>query len=969
MVRDTGTIKLEGTVTRHLKVDGDMLTTCALATPDRRAVAVESTELSLILDASIHRYDFSSWRWTRYGAEGVADGLHLPDYDDSSWARVPVLHPIYDMRYSGHAWFREEFSLPREHAEESVTIMLGGMDDEDWDAYRVFLNGQEIGAWSGHGRWREPQAITLTPGEEDYSLLRFDAPNLLAFETRDLARTIPNMLPEEAEHYFFQGWLLDQFVTIGAPYRHVRDFRVVDIRESSGRVEADVRAEDVAATLRYEVGEDGHLRKSVTLTNEGSEPLRVLDVILEELHGDFADPSKGGRGHPILAGDLFFGLEHPAGLNQGDAGLLRGVQLAGVTVEPDDSLTCAPTVLGAAAPDQQVDDAFRSYVLALRPRREQRLSIYDTLGWTDYASGAAERPRLTEPLFHEVVAKLEELRARGIELDLFEFADWFDPTDFLAFSREHFPNGSVPLAKRLREAGMGVSLWSATTQAAWSSHEVEGLDAAVAGGVSPTIGFAAPPDEVASWDWDVVFSHVSMGGMRYCPAAEPFRSHLRASLVQHAADTDAEALKLDCAVLHCTASHHGHMPGRHSVHAIHDVMRNLVDAVRQDRPELFVIWYWGFQSPWWLQHGDAMFDKGLKLEAASPASSPAPAWRPAVNLTADQAVRHASLIPFSLQDSLGVWIGEVPWANWMGKADWRDAWVLEVARGGTVLSLWGDVWMFDDDDLDFLASVLAHVRRQGSGFLQAVAVGGDPWRSEPYGYAEPRSGGGAVVTAYNPTFFPRSLALDGRGLPGVPVQAELVVEELYPAPGHVSTLSPEGSLDLDLLPWEVRCLEVRPGEASASKSGPAQLEQRETITIDVFGPRQERELPDGEQLVEFSGATRCPDVEPGDVLVVWVRISRDGAWRYHPEPQSLVELALTVDGVPVDLRVTPSIRSWNGPGCPWITYSTTASPEWAGARLEARLSGRLPSDLAIEEAGCLVYGGQRRGPQAFGSSQ
>jgi hypothetical protein len=938
-------IYLEGTVRRSLELRDGLETTELRA--GGRDIAVRSRELAVVLDSANWRHDFASWRWTRSDAEGVRNGFHQPDFDDSAWATVPVLHAIYDARYDGHAWFRQRFLVPERYAGRPLTLGLGGMDDEDWTGYVVHLNGVELASWRGNGRWRQPEAIVLDPGHAGYPALRWGRENVLAIEVAELRRPVPDGRDDEAEHFFFQGWLLDQFVTVGGPYRVIDRFDVVSIAREGSTLVVELSADGINATLCYQEGPDRHLRKAVTLTNTSDHLVRILDVVLEDLELNLGtDVTKGGRGVPVFAGPLFAGGEHPAIVNQGEPGRLRVVHLPGAGVEAGKQLVCPSVVLGAAADGEPAVGAFRAYLRHLRPRRRSRLTIYDTLGWTDYASEFPDRPRLTEALFDEAMAKLTELRHRGISFDLFAFDDWFDATDFMRFNPAQFPNGSAPLARRLDEAGIGVALWSATTQAAWSFHEVAGMDQAIAGGVARTCEWETPPDDLAAWDWDAVFAHTSMGQMRYCPAAEPFRSSLRRSLVKHVGDTAARAVKLDCAVLHCTSDEHGHMPGKYSVFAAHEAMRELVEELRTIAPELFVIWYWGFRSPWWLQYGDSLFDKGLKLEAASPASMPAPTWRPAVTLNSDQAARFASAVPLTMQDDLGVWLGNVPWANWMGKAGWRDAFVMAVARAGTVLSLWGDLWLLDDDDLDVLGRLLAYVRDQGETFLDVVEVGGDPWDAVPHGYAQPRPGGrGATVTVHNPSFDSARIQIDLTRIPGALAAREIL--ELYPFPGAVSGLN-GNCLNLELLPWEVRCVALLPKLPANARRGDTQPPSKKR-DLALFGERTSNR-----NVMVFEGACDLPGVAVGDELVVWARVGRNGAWRYDPEPQSRMEIELHVDGTTVTPFVTPSIRSWNGPGCPWATFRVPLSEGHSGKRVEARLRARRDGELEFQ-VGAFVF--------------
>ena len=56
-----------------------------------------------------------------------------------------------------------------------------------------------------------------------------------------------------------------------------------------------------------------------------------------------------------------------------------------------------------------------------------------------------------------------------------------------------------------------------------------------------------------------------------------------------------------------------------------------------------------------------------------------------------------------MQDSLGLWIGDVPVWNRISKHDWQDAWILDLARGSLLNQPWGHLAKFDRDEVDFMA--------------------------------------------------------------------------------------------------------------------------------------------------------------------------------------------------------------------------------------------------------------------------
>ena len=80
---------------------------------------------------------------------GDDDNFTLPDWDDASWQQVAV--PSYwdsygHKNYDGIGWYRKNFRLPRELANEKLILILGKVDDVD----EVYLNGKFLGKT---GRW------------------------------------------------------------------------------------------------------------------------------------------------------------------------------------------------------------------------------------------------------------------------------------------------------------------------------------------------------------------------------------------------------------------------------------------------------------------------------------------------------------------------------------------------------------------------------------------------------------------------------------------------------------------------------------------------------------------------------------------------------------------------------------------------------------------------------------------------
>ena len=276
---------------------------------------------------------------------------------------------------------------------------------------------------------------------------------------------------------------------------------------------------------------------------------------------------------------------------------------------------------------------------------------------------------LTEEIALDTVEMLRELRARGITFDYYIIDHgWTDESsDLTWFKPDTFPNGPGKLVEQLQEIGVNLGLWFATNNAPASCGHY-------------------PPVQ------DCTTPHGSKYHLRsnreLCMAAEPYRTIFRNALLHHIRENKVRAIKIDMARLYCNSTEHDHLPGKYSLEAQMDAMVETARIVIRACPDLFLIWYWGYKSPFWMLYGDTIFDKGLRMEAAAVASPPNPMFRSSVSLNLDQAARYGEFTPLIVQDSLGIWIGEGNWANGLGKDDWRDAWVLDLARGNLVSQPW-----------------------------------------------------------------------------------------------------------------------------------------------------------------------------------------------------------------------------------------------------------------------------------------
>ncbi|MFN8619256.1 MAG: hypothetical protein U0869_00740 [Chloroflexota bacterium] len=925
-----------GDVERTVVVRDGRAATAAIGVRGRSVAVADATELSVVLDAATWRHDIPTWRWlaTATPPEGWTD----PGFDVAGWRTVPHLHPVITARAATPSFFRARVPLPASVRDLPVTFLLGGLDGQDWSRYAAWLDGEPLDAWTGSGTIREPRRIVIEPGTPAHDRLRFGGEHLLAVRCEGLERSHPDLVPGELEHHFFADWLVDQAVVAGPVDLVVDDFRVRSVTADGERhleLTLDAAGPDAAleATIRY-AAHGAEIRKSVTLRNRGDAPVTVMDVVLDRWSGDL-DARYGGRGQPAILGPAFAAITHPAGVARVAPDRVELVQMPGRTLAPGEELALPTVVLGGSA-TRPIDAVVRDHILGLRPRPERRITVYSALGWYDFTNPADPLPELTQELVDENLRQLAELATHGARFDVLMLDDWWDWTDLGRFRPGPFPDGSAPVRRAAEAAGMRLGIWWATTRAVWSVRDRAGIDAALAN--APDAG--APLDLTGGeWRWLEEFTNLMIGEPRFCLAAEPYRGHALASLPAVLAETDAALFKLDCAVLHCTSSDHGHRPGRHSMEPMVDAVTELVARAREAAPDLRVVLYWGFRSPWWLGVADAMFDKGLLMEAATVASAPARTVRHSLTTNVDQAIHHARFMPRRLQDSLGVWVGDVAWCNRIGREEWAEAFLVDLARGSDLVQLWGDLTLFDEADRRFLGDALrwfdAELRPAGEPGL----VGGDARLLEPYGY---RLAGrhGEVITLVNPT----------ARVAGPPPDAMPdALRERYPHPGP--------GAGEPLAPYEVRILSAAtpadPGEATRRTA------VRPTRDVRLDGLPTEVILDAG--AIRVTGRLGLPAIALGDEIHLWARLQRDGQWAYEPEPHAIVRIGLTLDALAVRADVLPRDRDRNGPGSPWTLLRIPAGPSWSGRDLDLVADLHGPPGLRVTFGADVVDAWWKRG--------
>ena len=589
------------------------------------------------------------------------------------------------------------------------------------------------------------------------------------------------------------------------------------IRRLSGRSVFGLEGEDAKISVRVTYQWDATqpvLSKFVEIVNDGDQPLnRLLNVRLGtyptdagqvsvRLNPDRTQVHAYDYGLPVfLDEEFFFGIAHPSGwvTNQGKEVSMR--QYPGINLAAGEAFNCMEAVYGVAG-SGDARPAFLAY-LTSRMRRVVRghdmpYAIFEAFGGNgedaDFWSGKGEQWETEEYLLDNIMKVAQGKQESGCQFDYYSIDFWHDSAgDLIRFDPQLFPNGFGPIKEELAKIGTLPGLWiSSGGYPGWSIGDNPAIKPAMA------------------------------HNNQICFATEPAKSLYTNAFLHHIKKNGVRLLKLDSACLECNNTHHEHLPGIYSTEAIHNATIEFLRRLDRECPDVFLMLYWGYQSPWWLLHGDTIFEYGLPgMEAKQPASQPTPYARDSVIQRMDQGTRNSNTelsIPALGKDSLGVWLSL--WEEWngkIGKERWQESLVMDICRGSMLLQIWTDTdWLTPPERLQ-MADFIALMKARPECFRNSRWIAGDPWKNEPYGYCC-TDGKRAFLAINNSCWRDSSVALSLNPEWGLPSNLSWDIYRWYPDPARlVGRKSGFGeSASITLRPFEVVLLEVVPaGELPA----------------------------------------------------------------------------------------------------------------------------------------------------------
>ena len=699
----------------------------------RKLALGRGSELDADLDRAERRLGITGWRGIISATgnpkpdreRGIRLGFFRPEFDDSKWDGMlsPSLfgypqHPFY-------CWARTHLFLPAECEGGDLTLVLGGFGLFDFQFLRVFINGHEMGVRRTRKRWNEPGHFPLGPGRRAARHLRFGQDNVIALQLSGcVSRTkrLDDLDPQRARRFPMRScWpaQFEQYLTMGKPPETTSwsvERKSVERQGGVGRMRFELadRSRGLTARVTYTWNaREPCVRKSVEITNVSPRERRLLNVRLGHYVTD-ARVSEGEQGFPVYLDDQFFAtLEHPAGWAMGQDGEVRLRQYPGRKLAPGETFRGMDTTLGVAPPGE-ARKGFLAHVRS-RMRRVVRghdhpLAIFEPFGAWPCAGNLSTEP--TEAILLDNLRKVARgQKESGCHFDLYSIDFWCDSRgDLRHADPRRFPHGFDKLRRALGRLGTRPGLWIDSSMTHWSI------------GDNPVVQPTLTHDPAYGTERPTL-----------CRASDPIRAMYPAAFRHHLRANGVRLVKFDNLSAICHNPAHDHLSGVYSTEAI---MNGVIETLRQlddECPDVFLMLYWGYRSPWWLAHADTLFEPGLEVEAAHPGNSPTRFVRHSIVQGLDQAHGWCEDVPPLGKDSLGVWLSDWGWNSSVGTERWQDAFVMDMCRGSLLAQPWSDHRWLDPAQRRQMAEFIALLKAQPGCFANPRLVLGNPWRDEPYG--------------------------------------------------------------------------------------------------------------------------------------------------------------------------------------------------------------------------------------------
>ena len=430
-------------------------------------------------------------------------------------------------------------------------------------------------------------------------------------------------------------------------------------------------------------------------------------------------------GSPVVAGNWFFGCEHPMAVNNVDAGR---VHCSVSTFEPlAAGQSCSRDCAMGVVPGGQLRRGFLYYLERERPRPYQPFLHYNS--WYDIAWGDR---KMDEPMCLEAIRQFghELFEQRGVKLDSLVFDDGWDDSKTLWRFHGGFPRGFTPLQQAAAKYRSSVGVW-----------------------LSPWGGYGPAKDDRIKYGREQGFEMNSRG---FSLAGPKYYERFREVCAEMVRRYGVNSFKFDGIGADVAAPGAGEFAG--DVEGLLRLTRDL----RRLRPDVFINITTGtWPSPYWLWYGDSVWRSGGDMGVQGPGTLRQQWITYRDMITYQKVVLRGPLYPTSSLMTQGIVHAPLglPAKFSPDLKDMADEIRSFFASGTQLQELYIRPQMMTPTMWDLLAEGALWSRRNADVLVDVHWIGGDPGKQAVYGFAawSPRQ---SMLSLRNPSPKAASLAVD-----------------------------------------------------------------------------------------------------------------------------------------------------------------------------------------------------------------
>jgi hypothetical protein len=467
-----------------------------------------------------------------------------------------------------------------------------------------------------------------------------------------------------------------------------------------------------------------YIRQEMTIEALSGD-LPIGGIALIRLKAPGAQVAGSVRGSPIIAGNWFFGFEHPLSKSLVEAGWVECSIDRQLPLAHHKSASYS-SVIGVT-PSGQLRRGFLQYLERERAHPYRTFLHYNS--WFDLGFFTPYDEAGALDVINAFGSELRE--RRGITLDSFLFDDgWDDHKSFWRFN-SGFPEGFAPLRSAARKYGAAPGIW-----------------------LSPWGGYDGPRKERLAYGKSHGYEESAVGFVLSGPR---YYARFRQVCMEMVRKYGVNQFKFDG-----TADTSRVYPGS-QFNSDFDAMISLIGDLRAVEKDLYVNLTSGtYPSPFWLRYADSTW-RGGEDDSFAGVGSDRQQWITYRDgATYENVVCRGPLYPLNSLMLHGIiYARYAKRLNTDAGHDFGSEVHSYFGTGTQLQEMYITHSLLSPGDWDVLAEAAAWSRRNSDILVDTHWVGGDPRKLDVYGWASWSARGG-IITLRNPDEAPRSYELDAR---------------------------------------------------------------------------------------------------------------------------------------------------------------------------------------------------------------